>query len=69
MRYISPRVQVIGLRGFGMCNVGHVSAFSLAIREASRHWLSVQMADISLAQAKTSQSTFGTLAPDDVLKK
>lgn len=37
IRYISPPVQVIGLHGFGMFNVEHVSAFSLATREAFRH--------------------------------
>jgi len=69
IRYISPLGQVIGLHDFGMFNVGHVFAFSLAIKETSRHWPSVQTVDISPAQVKTSQSTFGTLALDDVSKK
>jgi WD40 repeat protein len=55
IRYTLLRVQVIGLRGFGMLNVELAFAFSSAIRGASRHWLSVRMGDISPARAKTSQ--------------
>jgi len=69
IRYTSPRVQVIGLHGFGMFNVGHVFAFSSAIKGASRRWLLVQMGDISPVQARTSQSISGILDLDDVSKK
>lgn len=55
IRYTLLRVQVIGLRGFGMFSVGLAFVFSSAIREASRRWLLVRMGDILPARAKTSQ--------------
>lgn len=69
IRYTSLRVQVIGLRGFGMFNVVLAFVFLSAIKGAFRRWLLVQMDDISPAQAKTSRSIFGISALDVVSKK